>query len=276
MAMRLHNLVRCGALLGALGIVGACNGQAPTAPIGPGPSASVAPGASASSSPLAPGTFREDFEGTGLDAERWAAFTRTGIVRVGDGVLELTNSRNQVNYPYVLAKPPVIPAQGPAYFEVAFKLLSAGSVSLSLDYLPAENPEDRPLTQPFLRTSLSDGVFKVTVEHETGSFEKELAGALDGSKRHVLRMEHDGSGAYRLIWDGQEISKFRSRHRPTRFWIGSYPVAETRARAWPHLQVDYVEAGVLTAPASVPVAPEATASPGPSPSPGASASAAPS
>ncbi|MDB5096804.1 MAG: hypothetical protein JWM80_1225 [Cyanobacteria bacterium RYN_339] len=214
----------------------------------PGPS--VAPSATASATPAPTEGFRDDFDGTVLDPTRWASFPQSGIIRFENGKLDLLNTNNQKNFPYVLAKQAVFPASGPFFLEVAYTVVTGGTnISFSLDYLPAETPGEKPITKPFMSTTWFYNNLQFNFDTENG------APTFQGTKGylpalpHRLRIENDGSTTYRVIFEQTEVGTFQSKRRPTRFWIGSNPVADLKAGAvWPRIQVDYVAAGPLTAP----------------------------
>jgi hypothetical protein len=209
-------------------------------------------------------SFRDDFDGPLLDQDKWASYPQSGIIRFEGGKLDLLNTPNQKNFPYLLARHAVIPATGPFFLETSYTLVSAGAaVSFCLDYLPAEAPNEAPLTRPFMSTSWFYHALKFAFETETGT--QTFAGT-DGAtigSTHRIRVENDGNTTYRVIFDTTELGTFQSKRRPTRFWIGANPVADLKGgTTWPRLQIDYVAAGVLGAPdpATPAASPDAAAS----------------
>ena len=217
--------------------------------------------------PSDPLAFRDDFDGLVLNQDRWASFAQSGIIRFEAGKLDLLNTANQKNFPYVVSKQSIVPPTGPFFVELSYLLVSGGApVSFSLDYLPADVPNEKPLTTPFMSTTWFYSHMKINFETEAGapSFTG-LKGYTFGTP-HRLRLENDGSGNYRVIFDQTEVGTFHSKRRPTRFWVGTNPPADLKTGTnWPRLQIDYIAAGVLLIPD--PATPEGTASQAASPAP---------
>jgi hypothetical protein len=249
-------------------LLAAC-APAPTPAVTPTAAATVCPPApsaapTATPTPVATG-FRDDFDGPVLDPERWTSFPQSGIVRFEGGKLDLLNTANQKNFPYLLSKPNVIPASGPFFLEVSYVLISGGTaISLSLDYLPAEAPGEKPVTKPFMFTNWFYSSLQLNFDTENGAPVFYGPKGYAFNTPHRLRVENDGSSHYRVIFEQTEIGTFESKRRPTRFWVGANPVADLKTGAnWPRLQLDYVAAGPLDAPdpatpdtaASAPAAP---------------------
>lgn len=266
-------LVSLGTLLLALA---ACTNQAPpsTTPptqqptIGsPEPSATSSP--SPSADPLSGTQFRDDFDGAALDETKWKLFQRSGLSILKDGRLELLVAGAAPNFPYLLSREGIIPEAGPFYFELAYEIKTGGrnTVSFCLDYLPAESPEEEALTTPFMRTQPFYASLRTFFKVESG--EKRFDG-LSGwtlGKPHVLRLEGNDAGQYRVIHDGFEVGTFESKRRPTRFWVSNYPLKNTTANTWPHMAFDYVAAGTLAQPQAAAPYPTPTPSGAPSATP---------
>ncbi|MNS70246.1 hypothetical protein D3C72_1035880 [compost metagenome] len=272
------SLIRSLGLLAIVGTMAACTNQVPppVTPPSTEPVVTPTPGPS-----QAPGVFfRDDFDGNMLDDQKWKFFQRSGTGVVRDGKLELLVAGNQPNFPYLLSRGTIIPETGPYYFELAYEILANTNYQayFCLDYLPAELPEDEPLTKPFMRSAGYYGKLRSIFEVEGGAKTLDSPTVRKDKERYVLRLEFDGNKEYRLIHGGYEVGRVESKRRPTRFWIGSYPLKDVQASPWPHLAIDYVAAGVLAAPApaqSFAPSPKATPTPSPSPSPSASSSPAP-
>jgi hypothetical protein len=263
--------VSLGSLLLALA---ACTNQAPpsTTPptqqptIGsPEPITSV----STSPDPLSGTQFRDDFDAAVLDETKWKLFERNGLSIMKEGRLELLVAGTAPNFPYLLSREDIIPEAGPFYFELAYEFKTGGrnSVSFGLDYLPAESPEEEALTAPFMRTQPFYANLRTIFKVEGGDKSLEARGGYTLAKPHVLRLEGNDAGQYRVIHDGFEVGTFESKRRPTRFWVGNYPLKNIAANSWPHLALDYVAAGTLAAPQS--------ANPYPTPTPTVSPTATP-
>jgi hypothetical protein len=264
-------LVSLGSLLLALA---ACTNQAPpsTTPptqqptIGsPEPAGSVAP----SADPLSGTQFRDDFDGTVVDEAKWKLFQRSGLSFVKEGRLELLAAGSQPNYPYLLTRENIIPEAGPFYFEFAYEFLAFGRAGIvfALDYLPAESPDEEALTTPFMLSTGFYANIRNTFKLESGNK------ALDGKngwtlkQRHVLRLEGNDAGQYRLIHDGFEVGTFESKRRPMRFWLGASNFKNVAATSWPHLAIDHVAAGTLSTPMPASPYPTPAASESPSGAP---------
>lgn len=262
---------RRGALLltgAVLWIAGCDTPPGPMAPVGSSSPVAEGPPQAAPSvagSTVSGSSFREDFDGTALDEARWKAFKQSGVVAVQDGKLEVLNSNGNSDFPYVVTRNDVIPATGPYYFEMAYTFLTPGSLAFCLDYLPADSPAERPLTQPFMYTYMGTQDMKVRFAAEQKDVFATVVRGAELKKPHQLRVEFDGNRGYRVIANGAEILVFESARRPSKFWLG-YPKDQPKPVAWGRVQVDYIEAGTLTAPASAKPLPTPTPSPSGSPS----------
>ena len=260
MTLRKTTLAALGTLVLALA---AC--ESGTAPVTP--TSTPAPGASASAG-FEPGVFfRDDFDGTALDASRWNAFAQSGIILVRDGKAELLNTGKQVNFPYVVMKENQLPKEGPFYVEWSYEFFATGAIAFALDYLPPDKPGEEILTQPFLRTANVHGNmrFYLTLEKGVQTFDAPL-GYKEGAP-HRVRLECDGKDNFRLLFDQYEVGSFTSSRRPLKFWVGQYPVKDSAATLWPRVALDYVTAAVLTTPAVSEPLPTPTPKPTPKPTP---------
>jgi hypothetical protein len=255
------------ALVALLSALAACNNQTPP-PVTP---ASMAPASAAppSASPLLQGVdFVDDFSGASVDATKWQVYQQTGLVLIREGRLEILNAGNQPNFPYIVSKNAIIPSDGPVFFEMNFQYFASGApVSFNLDYYPPEAPGKEGLTVPFMTTAPVATALRMTFRTEDG--EKVASTPLGvlstASGPHTFRVEYSGT-TYRVIIDNTELTTFESKRRPVKFWIGNYPNKDVPATAWPRIAIDYVKAGVLTAPASAMPLPTPTPSTSASPS----------
>jgi hypothetical protein len=261
-------LIRSLGLLAIVGAMVACTNQVPppVTPVSQEPVVTPTPGPS-----QAPGVFfRDDFDGNALDEQKWKIYQRAGVSLVRDGKLELLTSANQPNFPYLLSRTDIIPETGPYYYESSFAYKAGANYQpiIALDYLPAEAPNEEALTTPFMRSFGHANRVRTVFKLENG--EKVVDAPAQAVLNHfyVTRLEFDGQSRYRFILDGVELATFESKRRPKRYWFGSYPFKDVAPGNWPHMLVDYVAAGVLTAPASAAPLPTPTPSPSPSPSPG--------
>lgn len=237
----------------ALSSLPACQPQQPAAaPATACPVVSMAPATPVPTATPTPAgaAFRDDFDETNLDGSRWLSFPQSGLVRIQDGKLDSLNTGGQKNFPYLVTRDAIIPATGPFYFELAYQFISnGGQVSFSLDYLPAEAPNEKPLTTPFMVTSGFYDKLRMVFDTET------TPQTIDGTKGiaagpHVLRIENDGNNTYRVVLDGAEAGTFTSKRRPTKFWMGQNPPKDlANGATWPRIELDYVAAGPLDAPA---------------------------
>jgi hypothetical protein len=266
-------LVSLGSLLLALA---ACTNQTPptTTPptqqptIGsPAPAMSVSP--APSTEPLSGTQFRDDFDGASVDEAKWKLFQRSGLSFVKEGRLELLAAGSQPNYPYLLTRENIIPEAGPFYFEFAYEFLAFGraGVVFALDYLPAESPGEEALTTPFMLSTGFYSNIRNTFKLESGSKSLEGKNGWTPKQRHVLRLEGNDAGQYRLIHDGFEVGTFESKRRPMRFWLGASNFKDVAATSWPHLAIDHVAAGTLSTPMPASPYPTPVASESPSPTP---------
>lgn len=266
-------LVSLGSLLLALA---ACTNQAPPTTTPPTQQPTIGSPAPAMSGSPAPTTdplsgtqFRDDFDAAALDETKWKFYQRSGLSIMKEGRLELLVAGTAPNFPYLLSRQGIIPEAGPFYFELAYEVKTTGrnTVSFGLDYLPAESPEDEALTAPFMRTQPFYANLRTIFKLEGGDKAFEALGGHTIGKPHVLRLEGNDAGQYRVIHDGFEVATFESKRRPTRFWVGNYPLKSTTANSWPHMAFDYVAAGTLSAPQAASPYPTPTTSVSPSPTP---------
>lgn len=227
--------------LAALAALAACNNPE-AAPV-PVASASPSPAPAASTQP---GAFRDDFDGDRLDAARWSAFEQSGIIAVRQGALEVLNAGTQPDFPYLLTKSDIIPASGPFFFEISYKLVTGGkNVAFCLDYLPSAEPGKESLTQPFMRTEATDKQMKVHFDLEESDYTSTIAAGFASDAFHTLRLEGDGKSHYRLLHNGQEVGVLSTSRRPQKFWLGAYPQTDKRPGIWPRITLEYVAAGTL-------------------------------
>lgn len=198
-----------------------------------------------------PGTegFDEEFSGVTLDAAQWQSFAQSGVISVHDGLLDLVTSANVPNYPYVVTKADIIPQDGAFFFETKYNRLSFGAVpSISLDYLPASAPNVAPLTQPFMALGTHDSNLTLIFNLENGTKTYDIPNSATLNVAHRIRVENDGQGNYRVIVDETQIATFHSAYRPMKFWIGANPPKDRTPGDWSRMTLDYVKAGLLTAP----------------------------
>lgn len=248
-----------------------CRNDAP-APVVPAASPEASPTAtpsvapSPSPSPAAVG-FRDDFDGAQLDDTRWLSFPQSGIIRLTGGKLELLNTAGQKDFPYLVTRDEIVPPTGPFFVEFSYTYLTLGApVAFCLDYLPAAQPNEKPLTTPFMATAGFYGNLVLNFDTENGTQSFQGVRALSVGVAHRVRLECDGQQNYRAIIDQTEVGTFASKRRPTKFWIGTNPPKDQpTGQTWPRLDVDYVAAGPLASPDA--------ATPAPSPTPSASPSA---
>ena len=252
---------------GAAPVVPATSSASADATVSPAPGPTPVPTATPSATPTpAPAGFRDDFNGSALDASRWLSFPQTGIVRVADGMLDVLNTPTQRNFPYVVTHDAVVPAEGPVFMELAYRYVTLGTnISFNWDFLPAELPNEKALTVPFMATNFVYTNMVLNFDTETGAATFQSAKAVAPSDAfHRLRLEFDGKDAWRVILDTTELGKFTSRRRPRKFWIGQNPPKDlTTGASWPRIQLDYVAAGPLTSPD--PARPAPTPAPTPVP-----------
>ena len=223
----------------AVTVLAACNN--PEAPPVPVASATPTPAATAPAGP-----FRDDFEGDRLNPDVWSAFEQTGVIAVRQGMLEVLNAGTQPNFPYIVTRHDVIPPAGPFYFEISYKLVTAGkNVAFCLDYMPAAAPGEESLTEPFMRTEASADQMKVYFDLEQSDYTATIQAGYSSDALHTLRLEGDGKNNYRLLHNGQEVGVFSSTRRPQKFWLGTYPQTDKRPGVWPRVTIDHVAAGTL-------------------------------
>lgn len=255
--------------------LGACAPDTPstgvvTAPLTPAPSATAGaaatPSPAASPSPtLPPGVFfRDDFDGDKLDPSRWKAFEREGYALVRGGHLELASGGLTRGFPLVVPTADNIPRQGPYYLEVRYQMLSLGKVSgFNLDYIPPVSGEDPSVTEPFLRWGTYQQEIMFVIDTETRNYGPvAFGGSLSAKAPHRFRIEFDGEGSHRVIFDDAELMVVPSKRRPTKLWFGAYPNDLGAPSTWSSWKVDYVESGVLVSPD--PATPRPTPTPRPS------------
>lgn len=239
-------------LLGTLFLMSACNTGIGGAPVAGG-SASPGVTTTAGGTPTPPGgEFREEFEGTLLDPERWLSFDRGGVTVVHNGVVDMLTTSNQTNFPDLVSKLDIIPQAGPWSFEVGYKIPTVGpsSASFSLDYLPPTNAEDGGLTQPFMRTLGVEGDLVVVFNLESGEKSVKVPGGNVPNKDLQLRVECDDKNSYRLLAGAVEVTTFTSKRRPRKFWIGAYPKPSGNPVNWSRYNIDYVAVQVIYTPAA--------------------------
>jgi hypothetical protein len=194
--------------------------------------------------------FRDDFDGDALDGERWTSFAQSGIIRLANGKLDVLNTGGQKNFPYVVTKHNVIPSEGPFFVEFSYNVVTVGQqVSFQLDYLPAEQPNEKALTSPFMTTNWFYTSMRLIFDTESAPIQFQSKGGYGDNTFHRVRIECDGQRNYRVIFDQTELGTFQSKRRPQKFWLGTNPVKDVGAGVtWPRLQVDYFEANALTTP----------------------------
>ncbi|HEY9721562.1 MAG TPA: hypothetical protein V6D47_06085 [Oscillatoriaceae cyanobacterium] len=213
----------------------------------PSPSASAGD-ATSTQEPSAAG-FDNEFDGSSLDSTQWAVFSQSGVVSVHDGLLDVVTPPNVRNCPYIVTKSNVIPQDGPFFFETKYTRMSQGLIpAFCLDYLPAPQPNEAPVTQPFMALATSGSNVMLVFNLESGTRSYVIPnGAVIGAT-HRIRLEDDGSGNYRAIADETELGTFHSDRRPMKFWIGTNPPKDVAPNIWARMTFDYVKAALLTVP----------------------------
>lgn len=210
-------------------------------------------GPSASSSPsLPPGVlFREDFDGTELDPERWTVYEKNGLVRVKDGHLDMLNAGPARDFPLAIVNGDVFPGEGPAYLELSYTSKLVGrSAGFQLDFLPPEAANTDGLTVPFMQSLWTDFNLVERFNVETpGTFQIFARGNLKPDVPFRLRVERDADNNWRGILNDTEYTSFKSKRQPRRFWIGDSPNKPLSGIVtWSRMTVDYVEIGILSEP----------------------------
>jgi hypothetical protein len=194
--------------------------------------------------------FRDDFDGTELDPERWTAYEKSGIIRVKDGVLDLLTPGASRDFPLVIANGDILPAEGPCYLELSYTSKLIGrSTGFHLDYLPPGAANEEGLTVPFMQAFwyMNDLLYRFNAEASTPQMW--AVGDLRPDTPFRLRIERDANNNWRGIVNSTEYVNFSSKRNPRRFWIGDSPNKALPAPVtWSRMTVDYVEVGVLSEP----------------------------
>lgn len=214
------------------------------------------------------GVFRDDFSGTSLDDARWYSLEQTGVIQVAGGVAELLNTGSAANYPYIATRQAIVPAAGPFYVEFSYKCQSSGSqIAFGLDAAPPLAPTDPVPATPFFYTNWVYDKMAVAVE---GALVGSVPNSLGAGKGHTVRIEVDANGMARVIADHAQYGQaVKMKHRPTRFFMGPWPLFKDLAKpaSWPRIDLDYVEAGPLTNPDVATPPPTPTPAPAKTPTP---------
>lgn len=225
---------------------------------GTGTAPSVDPNATAD-----PNGFHEHFEGSALDPAHWVALPQGGVLNVGDGQLDMFVTAPARSFPYIVTRNPVVPATGPFYVEWVYAVPTSGSgqTTFGLDALPPMGVGDAVSATHTFNTQWRYSSIVCYVEgQEVGLAAK----AFNTPGFHDMRVEVDADNNLRVIFDHGQVAVARTiKKRPTRFFVGGYPLLKSSDKAlpWPRVQLKSVDAGVLDKPDP------ATPPPAPSPTP---------
>jgi hypothetical protein len=192
-------------------------------------------------------TFRDHFEGTSLDPNRWTSFDNGGTLEVSKSFVALSTQPNQDQFPHFHTTQNPFPQTGDFTVKVIFQYVDSAPNGDGIVF-DTEAPKNDDATRHFPwndpalviwqdNSHFNTTFAKIGKPSGTGPHEWKTNGV--NSELHTLLFKYTNDQAAISV-DGGAYSTTIPIARPTSIWVG-HPAKAATKQSWNGLKIDLIE-----------------------------------